>query len=221
MPERVAVVIPAYNEQETVGAVVDAAVVATRVDEVIVVDNGSTDRTAEVAAEHGARTVSHPEGGKGHAMAAGVRAADAPIIVFLDADLVGLRPDHVDRLVRAVTDKGADMALGLFDRGPVQNRIFLEYLPRLTGERALRRELFESLDLDQIEGYKVEAALNSRARELGMDVRAFVLDGMFHRTKEEKYASPAEGFAKKVAMLGTALGAYLTYWTIRRRRSGD
>lgn len=220
MAECVAAIIPAYNEQETVGAVVDAAVAASRVDEVIVVDNGSDDRTGEVAERHGARVIRHPEGGKGHAMAAGVRATDAPIIVFLDADLVGLRPDHVDRLVRTVTDRGADMALGLFDRGPVQNRIFLEYLPKLTGERALRRELFESLDLEQIEGYKVEAALNNRARELGMDVRAFVLDGMFHRTKEEKYESSAQGFAKKVAMLGTAVGAYLTYWTIRRRRSG-
>lgn len=140
--------------------------------------------------------------------------------MFLDADLTGLRPDHVDRLVRTVTEQGADMALGLFDRGPAQNLVFLHYLPKLTGERALRRELFASLDLDQIEGYRVEAALNARAAELGMEVRAFVLDGMFHRRKEEKEERPLVGYAKKLAMLATAGGVYLTYWTIRRRRSG-
>ncbi len=216
--EKAAAIIPAYNEEQTVGDVVDAAREAALVDEVLVVDNGSDDDTALVAEQHRARVVRHPDGGKGHAMKAGVESTDAPVIVFLDADLTGLRPDHVDRLVGAVTVGGAGMSLGLFDRGPVQNRIFLNALPKLTGERAMRRELFESLDPRDIEGYKVEAALNSRATELGLDVRAFVLDGMFHRTKEEKEASPAKGWAKKVGMLATAVGAYVTYWTIRRYR---
>lgn len=218
--ERAAAIIPAYNEEQTVGDVVDVAKRASLVDEVIVVDNGSDDETARIADEHGARVIRHPEGGKGHAMKAGVDATDAPVIVFLDADLTGLRSDHVDRLVGAVTVGGAGMSLGLFDRGPVQNQIFLNALPKLTGERAMRRELFESLDPRDIEGYKVEAALNSRAAELGLDVRSFVLDGMFHRTKEQKEASPAKGWAKKITMLGTAVGAYVTYWTIRRYR-GD
>jgi glycosyltransferase involved in cell wall biosynthesis len=216
--ERAAAIIPAYNEEETVGDVIDVAKRANLVSEVIVVDNGSQDATSEVAAEHGARVVDHPEGGKGHAMAAGVDATDAEVVVFLDADLTGLRPDHVDRLVGAVTIGKAGMALGLFDRGPIQNKVFLNFLPKLTGERALRRELFESLDPEDIEGYKVEAALNSRATDLGVEVRAFVLDGMFHRTKEEKEESPTKGMAKKVAMLATAVGAYVTYWTVRRRR---
>jgi glycosyltransferase involved in cell wall biosynthesis len=216
--ERAAAIIPAYNEEETVGDVIDVAKRANLVSEVIVVDNGSQDATSEAAAEHGARVVDHPEGGKGHAMAAGVDATDAEVVVFLDADLTGLRPDHVDRLVGAVTIGKAGMALGLFDRGPIQNKVFLNFLPKLTGERALRRELFESLDPEDIEGYKVEAALNSRATDLGVEVRAFVLDGMFHRTKEEKEESPTKGMAKKVAMLATAVGAYVTYWTVRRRR---
>jgi glycosyltransferase involved in cell wall biosynthesis len=216
--ERAVAIIPAYNEEQTVGRVIDVAPAAQLVGEVIVVDHGSSDATGAVAEEHGARLVTHPEGGKGHAMAAGVDATDADVIVFLDADLTGLRADHVDRLVAAVTIGGAGMSLGLFDRGPVQNRIFLNALPKLTGERALRRELFESLDPRDIEGYRVEAALNSRAAELGVPVRAFVLDGMFHVTKEEKLESPAEGWAKKLAMLATAIGAYASYWTIRRLR---
>lgn len=219
--ERAVAIIPAYNEQETIGDVIDVAARANLVSEVIVVDNGSSDATSEVAEQHGARVVDHPEGGKGHAMAAGVEATEAEVICFLDADLTGLRPDHVDRLIGAVTIGKAGMALGLFDRGPVQNKVFLNFLPKLTGERALRRELFESLDPEDIEGYKVEAALNSRATDLGVEVRAFVLDGMFHRTKEEKEESPAKGWAKKVAMLATAVGAYVTYWTVRRRRDSS
>ncbi len=213
------VIIPAYNEEATIGDVIDAAKSAGLVEEVIVVDNGSTDATAEVARRHGARVVTEPRAGKGRAMVAGVAAADSDVICFLDADLVGLRPDHVDRLIGAVSIGGAGMSLGLFDRGPVANWFFLHVLPKLTGERAMRRDLFESLDPEDIVGYEVEATLNSQAVQLGLDIDAFVLDGMFHRTKEQKEATRARGWAKKIGMLATAMGAYVAYWTVRRYRS--
>ncbi|MGH9039581.1 MAG: glycosyltransferase, partial [Acidimicrobiia bacterium] len=118
---RAAAVIPAYNEASTVGEVVQVASLATLIDEVVVVDNASTDDTAAVAGKAGARVVACSQPGKGQAMAAGVAATDAPVIVFLDADLVGLRPEHVDRLAEAVLNGRAAMACGLFDRGPLLN----------------------------------------------------------------------------------------------------
>jgi glycosyltransferase involved in cell wall biosynthesis len=214
---RTAVIIPAFNEAETVGTVVDVAKASAGVDEVIVVDDRSTDGTPDVAEAHGARVVRIDEKGKGQAMAAGVAATDAEIILFLDADLVGLRTDHVERLVRAV-EAGAGMACGLFDRGPRLNPLFLHVLPILTGERALRRELFESLSPDDIAGYKIEAALNARVAECGLHVDSFVCDGMWHRTKEEKFSSPVEGFARKTAMLTVAMYSYLSYGVRRRLR---
>jgi glycosyltransferase involved in cell wall biosynthesis len=208
---RAAAVIPAWNEARTVGAVVYAALDARLVDEVVVVDNASTDDTAAVAAAHGARVVGEPIPGKGQALLAGVAATDADVVVFLDADLVGLRPDHVDRLVEAVAGGDADMACGLFDRGPVANPIFLAALPVLTGQRALRRDLFLHLDLDDIRGYRVEAALNSLVARRRLVRRDRVLDGLWHRTKEEKLASPVVGFATKLAMLTTACWSYLRF----------
>jgi glycosyltransferase involved in cell wall biosynthesis len=216
--ERVAVIIPAYNEEATVGEVVDVAKSASRVDEVIVVDNGSSDGTSEAAKERGARLVSHPEGGKGQAMAAGVAATDAEVLVFLDADLTGLQPDHVDRLVRPVLEGEAGMSCGLFDRGSLLNPIFLHLLPQLTGERAVRRELFESLEPEARSGYQVEAALNSAVSELGMEVDAFICEGMSHRTKSEKSESRISGWLKTLAMLLTAGGASIAFWVVRRRR---
>lgn len=217
--ERVAVIIPAYNEETTVGEVVDVAKRASLVDEVLVVDNGSSDATGRVATDHGARLVSQPDGGKGQAMAAGVAATDAEVLVFLDADLTGLQPDHVDRLARPVLEGEVGMSCGLFDRGPLLNPIFLHLLPQLTGERAVRRELFEALEPDAIAGYKVEAALNSGASELGMDVDAFVCEGMSHRTKSEKSNTRLSGWLKTIAMLATAGGASIVFWVLRRRRA--
>jgi glycosyltransferase involved in cell wall biosynthesis len=214
---RTAAVIPAWNEAATVGAVIYAALDARLTDEVIVVDNASSDATAKVAAAHGARVVHEPTTGKGEAMRAGVGAAsDAAIIVFLDADLVGLRPHHVDGLVASVIAGDADMACGLFDRGPVANTIFLEGLPVLTGQRALRRELFEQLDLRDVRGYRVEAALNSLVAQRGLRRRDQVLPGLWHRTKEEKLANPVVGFVTKLGMLGSACWSYTRFALARR-----
>jgi glycosyltransferase involved in cell wall biosynthesis len=210
-------VIPAWNEVQTIGAVVFAALDARFVDEVIVVDNASTDGTAAVAAAHGARVVTEPARGKGEAMRAGVAAARrGGVIVFLDADLVGLRPGHIDRLVGTVVAGRADMACGLFDRGPVANPIFLERLPVLTGQRAVRRELFEQLDRDDVRGYRVEAALNSLVAQRGLVRQDEVMPGLWHRTKEEKLASPVVGHATKVAMLASACWGYVRFALARR-----
>ena len=212
----VAAIVPAHNEEPTIGEVVAVAQAASLVDEVIVVDNRSVDRTADIAGEAGARVISCEEKGKGQAMRAGVAATDAEVIVFLDADLLHLGPAHVDRLVAPVLDGSAGMTLGLFDRGPELNPVFLNALPRLTGQRAMERSLFESLDLEDIRGYRVEAALNSRADELGLTIDAFVCEGLWHRTKEEKDADgPVAGTARKLGMLATAVWSYLSYQVVR------
>ena len=216
---KVAAIIPAWNEESTVGAVVYAALDARLVDEVIVVDNASSDATAAVAARHGARVVHEPVAGKGQAMRAGVAATDAAVLVFLDADLVGLRPEHVDDLVGAVLTGEADMACGLFDRGPVANPIFLEGLPVLTGQRALRRELFERLKPDDVRGYRVEAALNSLVAHDALVRVDRVLPGLWHRTKEEKLANPMVGLVTKVAMLLSACWSYLRFAVLARARA--
>lgn len=213
---RAAAIVPALNEAPTVGAVVFAALDARLVDDVIVVDNGSTDATAAVALAHGATVVSEPMSGKGEALRAGAASVHSDIVVFLDADLIGLRSDHIDDLVRTVATGEADMACGLFDRGPVANAIFLEGLPVLTGQRALWRELFDALDLRDVRGYRVEAALNSLVARRGLRRHDQVLSGLWHRTKEEKMANPVVGFAKKLAMLGSACWSYLRFSFSRR-----
>jgi hypothetical protein len=149
-------------------------------------------------------------------MRAGVGATGADVVVFLDADLVGLRPEHVDALVTLVHEGAADMACGLFDRGPVANPIFLEGLPVLTGQRALSRHLFDQLDADDIRGYRVEAALNSLVARNELRRVDRVLPGLWHRPKEEKLANPVVGFVAKLLMLGTACWSYLRFAFGRR-----
>ena len=108
----VSVVIPCLNEEDAIPAVV-REVLAQGVDEVIVVDNGSTDATAARAREAGARVVSEPRRGYGRACAAGAAAvrSDIAIVCFLDGDGSDV-PSFFPAVVGPVARREADFVMG-------------------------------------------------------------------------------------------------------------
>jgi len=107
---RIAVVIPALNEQDAIGPVLSA--IPGWVSQVVVADNGSTDATAAVAAKWGAMVVREPRRGYGAACLAGIAALDRPdIVVFLDGDCSD-HPHEMSRLVGPIVRKEADMVIG-------------------------------------------------------------------------------------------------------------
>jgi hypothetical protein len=108
--KRIGVVIPALDEEAAIGRVIDA--VPGWVDEVVVVNNGSTDATASVARAHGARVVHENRRGYGVACRAGIDALDvSEVVVFLDGDFSD-RPEQMARLVDPIVEDRADFVLG-------------------------------------------------------------------------------------------------------------
>jgi glycosyltransferase involved in cell wall biosynthesis len=106
----VSVVIPALNEEASI-AVVLAAIPPDVVEEVIVVDGGSSDRTVEIAQASGARVICESRRGYGRACAAGVAAVESDVIVFLDADGAD-DPMQIPELLAPILAGRADMVLG-------------------------------------------------------------------------------------------------------------
>ena len=110
---RVAAIIPAFNEARTIGDVVTAVKLSGLVDDIIVVSDGSQDATSDAARAHGAQVVELPENlGKGGAIAAGLAATDAGVILLLDGDLVGLTSRHLEDLLRPVLRGTVEVSIG-------------------------------------------------------------------------------------------------------------
>jgi len=181
---RVGVVIPALNEALALPHVLPA--IPAWVVEVIVVDNGSRDATAAVAAGLGARVVSEPRRGYGQACLAGIAALSPGIdtVVFLDADASD-RPEEMDRLLAPIADGAADMVIGSRPLGaepgsltPVQrfgNALSCWLIRRLWGVRftdlgpfrAITRPALARLEMqDRNFGWTVEMQVRAAGRGL-------------------------------------------------------
>jgi dolichol-phosphate mannosyltransferase len=110
----VTVIIPARNEEQTLGSIIEKA--RPVCDEIVVVDGHSTDGTVEVATRHGVRVVQDNRKGKGDAIRVGARAATGDIIVFVDAD-GSHDPADIPRLVEPIQRGEADLVIGSRGRG--------------------------------------------------------------------------------------------------------
>jgi glycosyltransferase involved in cell wall biosynthesis len=115
MAINVGVIIPAFNEERSIGLVIDA-IPETAAQTVLVCNNGSTDRTTEVARKAGAIVIQEPRKGYGNACLAGIawfeqQPRQPDIIVFLDGDFSDY-PEELPSLIRPIVDDGMDMVIG-------------------------------------------------------------------------------------------------------------
>jgi polyisoprenyl-phosphate glycosyltransferase len=181
-------IVPAYNEAPRVSRVVETVAQSRSVGEVIVVDDGSTDGTAQaVATNHRVQAISLPHnGGKAQAMRTGAQATDAEIILFLDADLIGLTPEHVDALAAPLLEGQADMSLGILCQCRYSTDFAQRWAPGISGQRALRRETFLAIPRLAASRSGVEVRINHYARRHGLRVARVRLPGVTHVMKEEK-----------------------------------
>jgi glycosyltransferase involved in cell wall biosynthesis len=183
----ISVVIPALNEEEPIAAVVRDCLTTGLPGEIVVVDNGSTDRTAARSREAGARVVVEPKPGYGRACAAGVRALspDCDIVVFLDGDGSDC-PEFIPQLVEPIQRGEQDFVIGSRTRGKRERgsmnfqqvfagRVAGLLLRLLYGVRysdmcpfrAIRRDVLEKLGMkEQTYGWNLEMQMRAARAHL-------------------------------------------------------
>ncbi|MGF7186014.1 glycosyltransferase involved in cell wall biosynthesis [Desulfitispora alkaliphila] len=202
----VAAIIPAYNEERTIGNVVRVCKSSDLLSEVIVVSDGSVDSTAVVACDAGATVVDLPQNvGKGGAMMRGVAKTECEYILFLDADLIGLTEKHIASLVEPVINEDIDMTIGVFEQGRIATDLAQIIAPNLSGQRALKKDILKEISNLDVTRFGIEVALTRYASAKGLKTRDVILPDMSHVMKEEKLGL-VKGFAARMKM----------YWEIAK-----
>ncbi len=182
---KITVVIPTLNEAQAIGEVV-RAVPADRVHEIIVVDNGSTDDTANQASSAGARVIRESRPGYGSACLAGAKAAaGTDVIVFLDGDRSD-DPQQLHTIAGPVLDNRADLVIGsrlkgILEKGAMPlhgrlgNRLIVLLLRLLYGAnitdigsfRAIKAQTLRDLNMEQMTyGWPVEMVVKAARKGL-------------------------------------------------------
>lgn len=189
--QKVSVIIPAYNEEETVAKVIDVVKKVTFVDEIIVVNDGSSDNTESEALKAGARVITHEVNkGKGEALHTGYREAECDIIAFIDADIYNLTSRKVESIIRPILEGKTDITKTKFSRAsgrvteltakPLLNFFFPEisFEQPLSGQFAARKEVLKRIDFEK--DYGVDVGIVIDADVLGISIMEVDIGAIEH-----------------------------------------
>jgi hypothetical protein len=179
--------IPAYNEEITIANVVRACRHCPYIDEVIVIDDGSVDKTAAVSIESGATIIRlEKNSGKAMALFTGGQKAKNDVVLLLDADLIGFQPIHAFYMVNPVLEYSTVSTLGVFSNGRILTDLAHHITPQLSGQRCMPKSILTSLKDKADVGYGIEISIHRKLKELGYITQKVKLDHVTHVTKEEK-----------------------------------
>jgi glycosyltransferase involved in cell wall biosynthesis len=205
---RICALLPAYNEAKRIGTTIDALLSRREIHQIVVVDDGSSDGTADVARKAGATTViTQANAGKGAALRTAYQAAknSADIFLLLDSDLGASATESV-KLLPLILSDSADMTIGRLPPDPdfaqtgksggmgfvvrlarwgIHRRTGQVFAQPLSGQRALRRAVLESIDGNFAPGFGVEVALTIKAIKSGYRVSEVDTEFRHHVTASD------------------------------------
>jgi glycosyltransferase involved in cell wall biosynthesis len=187
-------IICAYNEEKYLASVLMGLLETPFIHEIIVVDDGSIDHTADILHRYGQIPRVKPiylsyNQGKGYAMAEATAAAQGDILLFVDADLINWNADYASQVISPVFKGQADMVIGypLRPNDMWDTFDFLHVQRWLSGERAVwRTDLLLIVAKIRPSRFGVETLINMHYRTRHQLIRMVELEGLLHPIKFEK-----------------------------------
>ena len=201
-------IIPALNEAERIGVVLQVALDSGLFSEIIVVDDGSNDGTAQAAEQPGVQVICHSVNkGKAVAMQTGIAASSGEVITFLDADLLNVTAVHLEELVRPVSSGEHRAALAVFRGGRMATSLAQKISPMISGQRCLLRSLLAEFNVWD-SGFGIETALNDYLKRCGVIQEIVEWEGAAQVMKEEKRGL-LQGFIARLKMFWEIFAAWI------------
>ena len=187
---RVLAILPVYNEEKTIYGVLKTLTSSQLLDRIVVIDK-STDNSLEKIKrfEHIELIHDHPDDrGKGQAVRIATENIEEDIVFLCDADLVGFRKEHIEKILNPLLNGEADMCVGLRDRfGPI-GRFLARYTPLIGGERAIYTKHFKKIrEIDLIDDYGLEIVMNEYCKRRGLKIKKINLRGYDQVFKYHKW----------------------------------
>lgn len=195
--DTVSVVIPAFNEEKSIKHVIDTVKQVKSITEIIVVDDGSTDKTYDIVSKEDVVLIKHKiNKGKGSAMKTGLKKVTNNIILFLDADLSEINKKQVESIIRPIIKGNADITKTKFKREagrvteltakPLLQFFFpeLSFEQPLSGQFAATKNFLDTIDLEKDYGVDIGIVLDADAR--GMRIHEVDIGNIVHEMSSLK-----------------------------------
>ena len=159
--QKVSCIIPAYNEGKRIRNVLQDVNNHPLINEVIVIDDGSKDDTLlQIKKFKKVHIIVHKKNkGKSQTMVDGISAAKSPLVLFLDADLIGLKKENITQLIKPVQEGKADMSMSLRKNAPFYAQIM--GIDIISGERVMDKKILHYYkDFSKITNWGIESYIN-------------------------------------------------------------
>lgn len=186
---KVSCIIASYNERDRIGGVLKVLYKHPLVDEIIVVDDGSTDNTGSVLSDFpDLKVITLPKNkGKSFAVMTGLKEAKGEFIVLIDADLLGLTVNNITDLINPVLNNRADMSISLRANAPIFWRII--GLDPISGERVFHKNIVDGQydNLMKLPGFGLETFLNQIIIENNYRIKVVSWPSVHSPEKFRKY----------------------------------
>jgi len=221
---KISCIVPVYNEASRVGAVLDVLVGCELLDEVIVVNDGSTDNSEEILKKRkGIKLISyHKNEGKSHAMRIGLEESKNDWVMTIDSDLEGLNRKNIEALIAPINSYKSNFAMTLRKNSLGIFKFFK--LDFVSGERIFKKSMIKDLnDLEKLPGFGLEVFLNKIIIENQMKFMVVNWPNVVTPRKSVKFGFWAgiKGDFKMILQIKSVIGLFgilKQFWKMRLLR---
>ena len=209
-------IVCAYNEATTLGKVLDALLPSARIDELIVLDDGSRDATPDIVQQYARFDKVNGicfgrNRGKGYAMAEAAVRARGDVLLYVDADLLNWSEAYAVQVLQPLLSNEAEMVIGYPRRDRADPDRLTPWLHWLSGQRAVwRHDLLPLVDTLRESRYGVETLINLYYRRRCKRITLLPLHGLIHPAKLEKEPLPraVQAYAREGYQIAQAVAGH-------------